>query len=43
MEKWKNSLVFIEIGDIIRLGIVSLPWIVLMVVFNFSLSILIIF
>lgn len=36
-----NSLVFIEIGDIIHMDIVSLAWAALMVVFTFSLSLVV--
>lgn len=36
-----NSFVFIEIGDIIYMDIVSLAWAALMVVFTFSLSLVV--
>lgn len=40
-QEWKNSFIFIEIGDIIHMDIVSLAWAALMVVFTFSLSLVV--
>ena len=38
---WKNSLIVIEMGDMIHMDIVSLAWAALMVVFTFSLSLVV--